>query len=100
MSSRDLRPAPAATSGISRSEGSSGRTAAADYRGPEDGQSGQGKGKGEEGEGEEEELSPLEQEVLDEYASLAGNLGRVSFCSSPRLSSFGSVAHLFPLSCE
>jgi DASH complex subunit DAD3 len=30
----------------------------------------------------EESLSPLEQEVLDEYVRLAGNLGDVSFLSS------------------
>lgn len=29
----------------------------------------------------EESLSPLEQEVLDEYAKLAGNLGNVSLVS-------------------
>lgn len=33
-------------------------------------------------EGGGDELSPLEQEVLDEYARLAGNLGTVSYLPS------------------
>lgn len=38
---------------------------------------------------QEESLTPLEQEVLDEYAKLAGNLGDVSYV----------CFYLFLLSC-
>jgi hypothetical protein len=33
----------------------------------------------------EPELSPLEQEVLDEYAKLVGNLDNVSFPTNPAM---------------